>query len=289
MNQRQDRNNTNERLTAILLPVGQEPIRQQQIGKSDLADYRELVCGDLQLIALDRPSASLYCNDAGKLLNLPVNERATALLWAHNRAFRGRDVINGPAFIVGPADPDGDDLTAPADLVDLLFHTKRYRVQVQVSGDARWAGNNTVFTDWLEAYRHGLDLAQRWTLVEEVRVIPDLDEELLERWYQLGMQNRWIKEADDPAFTRGSFVGCYSVDELAEAIGHGNWTVGTAFYYRDLCFINQVEGGDEWLTIRHGIAFESMTLGPSIENGRFAPLVQRLLTASRQQCQSLKY
>ncbi|MEU0520921.1 hypothetical protein [Streptosporangium sp. NPDC006007] len=123
----------------------------------------------------------------------------------------------------------------------------------------------------------------------EVRVVAELDRELREQWYKLGIENPWISSADDPPFTRNSFVGCYSVEELEENIGHGNWAIGTAFYYRDLCFINQVEGGDEWLTIRHGIAFESMTLEPSIEENRFARLIRRLLTATKAQCQALTY
>jgi hypothetical protein len=38
--------------------------------------------------------------------------------------------------------------------------------------------------------------------------------------------------------------------------------------------------GDEWLTIRHGIAFESMTLNPSIEDETFESLITRLLVAT---------
>ncbi|MFE6729103.1 hypothetical protein [Streptomyces californicus] len=112
---------------------------------------------------------------------------------------------------------------------------------------------------------------------------------LREQWFKIGIENPWISSADDPAFTRNSFVGCFSVEELEQNIGHGNWAIGTAFYYRDLRFINQVEGGDEWLTIRHGIAFESMTLEPSIEEGNFARLIRGLLTAPKTKCQTLTY
>jgi hypothetical protein len=44
---------------------------------------------------------------------------------------------------------------------------------------------------------------------------------------------------------RDSFHECYMLTALEERIGHGNWLLGTAFFYRDLCFINQVNGGDE--------------------------------------------
>ena len=99
----------------------------------------------------------------------------------------------------------------------------------------------------------------------------------------------WIRSAYDPPFSRDSFVGCYSIEELAEQMTGTSWTTGTAFYYRDLCFIQQVEGGDEWLTIRHGMAFESISVMPFIERGEFASLIIRLLTAAKEQCQRLEY
>ena len=37
----------------------------------------------------------------GKLDDLPLNQRATVIAWAHNSAFRGYDVIVGNTFIVG--------------------------------------------------------------------------------------------------------------------------------------------------------------------------------------------
>ena len=95
--------------------------------------------------------------------------------------------------------------------------------------------------------------------------------------------------ADDPPFTQDSFVGCYSVEELAERISETTGPIGTAFYYRDLCFIQQADGGDDWLTIRHGVAFESMALIPSITDGTFASLVHRLLIASKEQCKRREY
>ena len=277
-------------LNAIVIPVDPgQPIRQQQLHSSDLDGYRQIVGGNLEVLTLDRPSASLYFNEEGKLLGLPINPRATVLLWAHNSAFRGHDVIVGPAFIVGLPDDEGDDTTVPDDLVHLLFNTKRYRVQVQTRDDDKWRENSEVFDDWFEAYLYGVQLAQRRVRVDEIRVVPKLDDQLRETWYKIGQENPWIKTATDPPFTRNSFVGCYSIDELAEWISGTAWAIGTAFYYRDLCFIQQVEGGDEWLTIRHGIAFESMTLGPSIEDGTFVALVQRLLAASKEQCQRLEY
>jgi len=139
----------------------QQPIRQQKLLESDLNAYRGLVGGHIEVITLDRPPASLYFNEEGKLLELPVNLRATTILWAHNSAFRGQDAIQGPAFIVGPVDRHGDDQTAPPDLIDLLFHTTRYRVQVQAQNSINWNDTGRVFTDWFEAYAYGVQFAQQ--------------------------------------------------------------------------------------------------------------------------------
>jgi hypothetical protein len=277
-------------LTAIVIPadLGQ-PIRQQQIHSSNLDAYRQIIGGNLEVVNLDRPSASMYCNEEGKLKGLRVNHRATTLLWVHNSAFRGRDVIAGPALLVGPPNRHGNDTSVPDDLADLLLRTKRYRVQVQTEDDTGWNATEEVFTDWMEAYRHALLVAGMRSGVEEVRVVPELDNELRKAWFQIGRDNPWIKEAQDPPFRIDSFVGCYTVEELEERLSHTNWSLGTVFFYRDLCFINQINGGDEWLTIRHGIAFESITFEGIIERGEFASLITRLLTASREQCERLEY
>jgi len=277
-------------ITAIVIPVDlSQPIRCQQIERHDVDAYRQIVGGNLQIVDLDRPPAAMYLNEEGKLNRMRVNHRATSLVWVHNSAFRGNDVIVGTALVVGPPDRHADDTSAPGDLIELLFDTTRYRVQLWTRSEPRWSSDNQAFTDWVEAYRYAIQLTETWELIEHVRIVPELDEELREQWYQLGLENPWISSADDPPFTRNSFVGCYSVEELDEQIGRGNWSMGTAFYYRDLCFMQQVDGGDEWLTIRHGIAFESMTLEPYIEEGRFARLVRRLLAASKEQCQALTY
>jgi hypothetical protein len=284
--------------TAIVIPVELgKPIRQQHLEKSDLDAYRQIVGGNLEVTTLVSPPASLYVNEEGKLNGLAFNHRATALLWVHNSAYRDRDVLVGPAFILGPPDRRGDDTSAPEYLVELLFDTERYRVQAQTAGSRSWRDHEAVYTDWFEAYQAALELALARALVDEVRVIPEPDEELLTQWLQIGRENAWIRHADDPPFTRSSFYGCQSVDELEERIGHGNWSLGTAFYYRDLCFINQVDGGDEWLTIRSfregggldSLAFESITFGSFIEDGQFKSLIERLLRASKEDCRRLTY
>ncbi|GAB1509829.1 DUF3846 domain-containing protein [Actinophytocola sp. KF-1] len=136
-------------ITAIVIPVDlDQPIRQQQLNASDLDAYRQIVGGNLELVHFAEPPAGMYINDEGKLDGLPFNHRATALLWAHNSAYRDRDVVVGPAFILGPPDHRGDDTSAPDDLVNLLFNTTRYRTQVQADGTGTWHGKPCGLRAW---------------------------------------------------------------------------------------------------------------------------------------------
>lgn len=285
-------------ITAIVIPADlDKPVRQQQLNRTDLDAYRQIVGGNLQLVHFVEPSAAMYFNEDGKAEGLALNHRATALLWVHNSAFRGRDVVVGPAFIVGPSNRHGHDTSAPDDLVELLFNTERYYVQVRTGEGEGWWDDDVVVTDWFAAYQDALDLAMRSMLNQPVRVIPMPDDRLISQWLQLGQESPWIREASDPPFNRESFYGCQSIDELEERIGFANWSLGQAFYYRNLCFINQVNGGDEWLTIKTfrgenrptSLAFESFTFGPYIEEGRFKNLILRLLKASKEDCRRLTY
>lgn len=78
-------------ITAIVLPADMnQPIRQQQIEPSDLATYRELVGGNLEVVELFRPSASLYINEEGKLNDLPLNQRVPRCTARPRRTTRSR-------------------------------------------------------------------------------------------------------------------------------------------------------------------------------------------------------
>lgn len=78
-------------------------------------------------------------------------------------------------------------------------------------------------------------------------------------WLFEGYRNPWIRTADDPLFTRESFLEVGSVDELIEKFRHGNWSLGNAFVYKNLCVIQQVNGGDEYMTLKDWCAFDSIS------------------------------
>lgn len=124
-----------------------------------------------------------------------------------------------------------------------------------------------------------------------------------ERAYKLGMKNGWcngryamddgdfIVEAD--RLNKNSFSVAEDIDTLNEFFRHGNWCLGQGIIYQNLCFIQQVNGGDEWLTIKNfedeAIAFESITFERIIADGEFNDLIGRLLKADKQACKKLDY
>ena len=111
-------------------------------------------------------------------------------------------------------------------------------------------------------------------------------------------ENGWLKVGgfdwqDDPFLEEYpyEFSRTESVDRLREALGSGNWAIRQGFCYRDLAFIQQVNGGDEWWTLkRDGDAwtgFESWSFGAiAQEPERFERAMRDMCEATPEQCRS---
>ncbi len=108
-------------------------------------------------------------------------------------------------------------------------------------------------------------------------------------WLAIGEANRWIRRACDPPFTRASFVACVDAAELAVRLAYGNWCLGQAFFLGDLCFIQQVDGGDEWLVIKENVAFESASCAHMTAGGAFDDFLSRIGAATPEACAALAY
>ncbi|MBM7854914.1 choline dehydrogenase-like flavoprotein [Desulfohalotomaculum tongense] len=68
----------------------------------------------------------------------------------------------------------------------------------------------------------------------------------------------------------------------------GNWCLGKAFYLGNIAFINQVDGGDEWLVIRNALPFESITV-KYFSFDEFTEFYKRIIKASDEQLKKLEY
>lgn len=82
-----------------------------------------------------------------------------------------------------------------------------------------------------------------------------------------GYNNPWIRLADDPCFSRDLFYHCESIFELLDRLRTGNWCLGHTFVYKNLIFINQIDAGDEWLTIKDYLPIDSITFSAVFRRG----------------------
>lgn len=110
----------------------------------------------------------------------------------------------------------------------------------------------------------------------------------LAKWLDIGRKNQWIRQAEDPRFTDKSFSECLSFEDLADMILRGNWCLGQAFYCGDICLINQVNGGDEWLVIKGYTSFESFTC-EALGRERLLKAFHDIKEATEEQCRALEY
>lgn len=100
--------------------------------------------------------------------------------------------------------------------------------------------------------------------------------------YKIGMKNGWcsgrfaMEDGDfiveEDRLNKHSVMVVDNLKDLRRFFAHGNWCLGFAVIYKNLCFMQQVNGGDEWLTIRKTAkgaeSFESITFGPMARNYR---------------------
>ena len=116
-------------------------------------------------------------------------------------------------------------------------------------------------------------------------------------------ENGWLKVGgydwqDDPFLEEYpyEFSRIDGIDALREYFERGNWAIRQGVVFDDLAFVNQVNGGDEWWTLKRDgegwLAFESTSFAYLIEaKGRdaFDTLVRSMQLATPAQCRSLDY
>lgn len=119
-------------------------------------------------------------------------------------------------------------------------------------------------------------------------------------------QNPWLKRGgvdfeEDPFmesdYVFGNYYVCETLEELKKAFLYGNWAIRQGFIYQSLALINQINGGDEWWTIKKFpdgeiIAFESCSMKRIIESepeGYFEDYINQMLKATKEKCRKLEY
>lgn len=87
--------------------------------KQDLATFKSLVGGGY-LEAVYTYCCTIWCNEEGIRLEMPINPIATYLWWTLEPEMADRDIIRGPVFITGLADEAADSLPVPDDVIDVF-------------------------------------------------------------------------------------------------------------------------------------------------------------------------
>jgi hypothetical protein len=131
-----------------------------------------------------------------------------------------------------------------------------------------------------------------WINPHEVGTIESQKKRLVMKWLEIGKKNPSIRLANDPPLNTQSFHECQTDKELLAKFEHGNWCNGQAFFVGNLCFINQVNGGDEWLTIKDDTPFESISFGHIIKHkglNEAQKLLDDIRASSVEQCKKLDY
>lgn len=107
-------------------------------------------------------------------------------------------------------------------------------------------------------------------------------------WVKLGKQNPWIKRACDPRFDSNQVHEKKTISDLYDHFVHGNWCLGDAPYYQNICFINQVDGGSEYMVIRDDIPFESLSV-QFYTLDKLTDFITRVQKATPEQLRKLEY
>ena len=114
-------------------------------------------------------------------------------------------------------------------------------------------------------------------------------------------ENGWLRRGgypwqDDPYLEEYpyEFAKAGSVEELRGFFTHGNWALRQGIVYEDLAFVQQVDGGDEWWTLKRDgsgwLAFESWSFGRIVqEPERFSHAIECMHRATPEQCKRLEY
>ena len=119
-----------------------------------------------------------------------------------------------------------------------------------------------------------------------------------EEAYKIGMKNGWCSGefamqdgdfiAEEDRLNKKSVCAIDDIETLKAFFKQGNWCLGQAVIFKSLCFIQQINGGDEWLVIKCGepvFSFESW----SCSRMDLDKEISRVIKATDEQLRKLEY
>lgn len=269
-------------LRSLVIPQNRsEPMVVQSIIGDPAAALGHLVNGPVHQVRLPHLPATLLINrnqdGAG---TQEFNPRATLLEWIAGApdSLRGAR-LSGPAVLIGPPS-DNRYTSVVGDVVELLLHTDRFRIQVASLRDpARWDTAGSVFADWFDAAAAALMATRLAGSAALTRIVPEPGPALRQRWAAVATGR--LSQRGAPPLRPEDIVCHYSIDELASAIDQMSLQPGKAMSLNKLCLVNLGDGVEEWLVLHDGMTFTVMPLRPCIQMGTFADVIRVLMSHSQ--------
>ena len=129
-----------------------------------------------------------------------------------------------------------------------------------------------------------------------------VDSETAEKLEKKCQENDWLMRGgydwqDDPYLEEYPYEFCtaLNMESLTSFFEHGNWAIRQGIVFDDLAFIQQVNGGDEWWTLKRDgggwVDFESVSCEHIIAHSKpdFERLIASMRASSTDECVRLDY
>ena len=92
-------------IKAVVIPQDlEQPLRTITFDRGDIVTMQTIVGGRFEVLDIPTLRASVWSNDEGHLIGLPVNERATMFLWINAHEHMGYNVLTGDCLVTGRPD-----------------------------------------------------------------------------------------------------------------------------------------------------------------------------------------
>ncbi|WP_455132953.1 DUF3846 domain-containing protein [Microbacterium aurum] len=156
-------------ITGLLIPANAAaPIQELTFTGAD--DYRTVIGDWTNDVWLKRLGVTIHVDLNGIAKRLPLNIRASRLMWSDRPDLIDTVKLYGDAVLVGD-DGSRDETDVPETVRRALTELGDYAVLLKVAGRP-WECRSDGHEEYLDAVTTGLVLMQCWPSAEDMRVLP---------------------------------------------------------------------------------------------------------------------
>ncbi|WP_241473819.1 DUF3846 domain-containing protein [Mycolicibacterium neoaurum] len=139
-------------IKGLVVPAdSEEPMRVIEMEAGDGNKIREVVGGWFGMSAGVQIPLTFAYHDEGKVINLPKNDRGTAIWWSSDLRFLFFDYLAGDVLILGEPDEEGTTQGIPDDFLEIALKT-------EACGFSVTAGDRSVESKFRGSYTDALML-----------------------------------------------------------------------------------------------------------------------------------